>query len=99
MMTDFSQPVHWGFRGPWMAALIQSLNAVGALFLVYAFRYGKAIIVSPLINAGAPVVTTVLSLVLYWTLPHPVHISGIVLALTATFLMALEEDREAGQKA
>jgi drug/metabolite transporter (DMT)-like permease len=98
LMTDFSQPVHWGFRGPWMAALIQSLNAVGALCLVYAFRYGKAIIVSPLINAGAPVVTTVLSLALYWTLPQPVHAAGIVLALTATFLMALEEDREAGQK-
>jgi drug/metabolite transporter (DMT)-like permease len=76
-----------------MAALIQSLNSVGALCLVYAFRYGKAIIVSPLINAGAPVVTTLLSLALYWTLPHPVHAAGIVLALTATFLMAMEEDR------
>jgi drug/metabolite transporter (DMT)-like permease len=93
LMTDVSQPVHWGFRGPWMAALIQSLNSVGALCLVYAFRYGKAIIVSPLINAGAPVVTTLLSLALYWTLPHPVHAAGIVLALTATFLMAMEEDR------
>ena len=39
------------------------LNAIGALTLVYAFRYGKAIIVSPLINAGAPLVTAVISLV------------------------------------
>ena len=33
------------------------LNAIGALTLVFAFRYGKAIIVSPLINAGAPLLT------------------------------------------
>ena len=38
--------------------MIQILNAVGALTLVYAFRYGKAIVVSPLINAGAPLLTT-----------------------------------------
>ena len=31
-----------------LAALVQSLNSVAALTLVYAFRYGRAIIVSPL---------------------------------------------------
>ena len=30
--------------------------------MVYAFRYGKVIIVSPMINALAPVITIVLSL-------------------------------------
>jgi hypothetical protein len=29
----------------------QLLNTIGALLLVYAFRYGKAIVVSPLVNA------------------------------------------------
>ena len=53
-MTDFSQPINWGADGPYLAAVIQVLNAVGALLLVYAFRYGKAMVVSPLTNAGAP---------------------------------------------
>ena len=39
------------------------LNAIGALTLVYAFRYGKAIVVAPLTNAGAPLVTAVISLI------------------------------------
>ncbi len=40
-MTDFSSEINWGFRGPWLAAIIQILNAIGALTLVYALRYGK----------------------------------------------------------
>jgi drug/metabolite transporter (DMT)-like permease len=91
-MTDVHQPIHWGFRGPWLAGLVQVLNAAGALLLVYAFRYGKAIIVSPLINAGAPVVTIILSLLLNRTLPLAIQGGGMVLAITATLLMALEEE-------
>ena len=33
-MTDFSQPVNWGFRGPYLAAMIHVLNSMGALTLV-----------------------------------------------------------------
>jgi len=91
-MTDFHQAITWSFKGPGAAALIQVLNAVGALLLVYAFRYGKAIIVSPLINAGAPVVTIVLSLVMYRTMPLAIQGLGMVLAIAATLLMALEEE-------
>ena len=58
-MTDFSQPINYGLDGPGLAAAIQVLNAIGALTLVFAFRYGKAIIVSPLINAGAPLLTAI----------------------------------------
>ena len=61
-MTDFTQPVNWGADGPYLAAAIQLLNAIGALTLVYAFRYGQAIVVSPLTNAGAPLMTAVISL-------------------------------------
>jgi uncharacterized membrane protein len=43
LMTDFSQPINWGLGGPGLAAAIQMLNALGALTLVYAFRYGKVI--------------------------------------------------------
>ena len=60
-MTDFSQPINYGLDGPGLAAAIQMLNSIGALTLVFAFRYGKAIIVSPLVNAGAPLLTAILS--------------------------------------
>ena len=94
VMTDFNQNINWGFKGPYLAAIIQILNSIGALCIVYAFRYGKAIIVSPLTNAIAPVITVVLSLIIYQVIPHPVVITGMVLALIATFLMAVEEEPE-----
>lgn len=90
-MTDFSEAINWGFKGPYLAAIVQILNAVGALMLVYAFRYGKAIIVSPLINAGAPVITVILSLSLYRVIPHAVIMIGMVMAILAIFLMAKAE--------
>ena len=87
-MTDFSQHINWGLKGPYLATVIQLLNAIGALSLVYAFRYGKAIIVSPMTNAGAPMITIVLSLIIYATIPHVVIVIGMLLALVAIFLMA-----------
>lgn len=94
-MTDFSKPINWGFRGPWLAAGIQILNSIGALCLVYAFRYGKAIIVSPLTNAVAPVITVLVSLLLYRVVPHPVVVAGIILAVIAIFLIAIEPEEPA----
>jgi drug/metabolite transporter (DMT)-like permease len=88
LLTDFSTDINWGFKGPYLAAMIQILNSIGALFLVYAFRYGKAIIVSPLINAGAPVITIVISLIIYGVLPHTAILTGMVLAIVAIFLLA-----------
>lgn len=93
-MTDFSQSINWGFNGPYLAAMIQILNAVGALFLVYSFRYGRAIIVSPLINAGAPVITIIISLVISQVLPPTIKIAGMALAVLAAFLMAIEPEEE-----
>jgi drug/metabolite transporter (DMT)-like permease len=92
LMTDFTQPINWGFKGPYLAAMIQILNSIGALCLVYAFRYGKAIIVSPLTNAGAPVITIIISLIIYQVIPHLVIISGMVMAVIAAFLMAIESE-------
>jgi uncharacterized membrane protein len=88
MMTDFTREINWGLSGPYLATVIQSLNAVGALFLVYAFRYGKAIIVSPMINAGAPMITIILSLIIYATIPHFAILLGMVLAIVSIVLMA-----------
>ena len=87
-LTDFSQHINWGFRGPYLAAAIQILNSIGALFLVYAFRYGRAIIVSPLTNAGAPVITIILSLLIYGVFPHMIILTGMLLAIVAIFLLA-----------
>lgn len=91
-MTDFSQPINYSLDGPGLAAIIQVLNAVGALTLVFAFRYGKAIIVSPLVNAGAPLLTALLSLLLAGAIPGPYKIAGIVLALTAALLLAVQPE-------
>jgi len=97
VMTDFSQPVNMNWDGPWMTAGIQILNAIGALTLVYAFRYGKAIVVAPLTNAGAPLVTAVLALAFAGAVPGPLKILGLTLALIASLLLVLEPERkEAG---
>lgn len=92
LMTDFSQSINWGFKGPYLTAMIQILNAIGALCLVYAFRFGKAMIVSPLTNAIAPVITIILSLIIYAVIPHPIILIGMVLALISIFLMAIEDE-------
>jgi len=97
VMTDLSQPVNMNWDGPWMTAGIQILNAIGALTLVYAFRYGKAIVVAPLTNAGAPLVTAVLALAFAGAVPGPLKILGLTLALIASLLLVLEPERkEAG---
>jgi drug/metabolite transporter (DMT)-like permease len=91
-MTDFARPINWGLDGPGLAALIQVLNAIGALTLVFAFRYGKAIIVAPLTNAGAPLATALLSLAVLGVVPGPLKAVGIGLALLASLLLAIEPD-------
>src|SRR5579859_1237907 len=90
-MTDFSAPINWGLSGAPLTALIQSLNAWGCLLFVFAVRYGKAIIVVPMVNGLFPVVTIGLSLLLYHTWPTRLNLIGILLALTAILLMAFGE--------
>lgn len=87
-MTDFSQPINWGFNGPYLAALVHVLNSIGALTLVYALRYGKAIIVVPMTGL-APVITIVLSLILYAVFPGMMLTIGLVLAVIAMFILSL----------
>ncbi|MEP7186372.1 MAG: EamA family transporter, partial [Rhodanobacter sp.] len=91
-MTDWTQPINTGLDGPWMTAAIQLLNAIGALTLVYAFRYGKAIVVAPLTNAGAPLVTAVLSLIFASLMPGPLKMLGLALALVASLLLVTEPE-------
>lgn len=86
-MTDFSVPINWGFKGPYLAAMVHLLNAVGALMLVYALRQGKAIIVVPMTGLS-PVITIVISLIIYAVLPGVMLTIGMALALVAIFLLS-----------
>jgi drug/metabolite transporter (DMT)-like permease len=96
-------PVAWAMMGglptgaPWQApaltAVTQVLNAAGALFLVMALSRGKASIVAPVTNALAPVLTIVLSLAVYQTLPSLYGTIGIVLALVGSTLMVYSDDK------
>jgi drug/metabolite transporter (DMT)-like permease len=92
-LTDFSQLINWGLKGPYLSALIQILNSVGALSLVYAFRYGRAMVVAPLTNAGAPLITALLSLLLLGVVPSSLKALGIALAFAAAVILALEPDQ------
>jgi drug/metabolite transporter (DMT)-like permease len=86
-MTDFSLNINWGIEGLYAAIIIQALNAVGYLFFAYTIRYGKAIIVVPMMSL-APVITVLLSLIIYAVIPHPAIIAGMVIAFIAIYLMA-----------
>ncbi len=93
-MTPADASVNWGASGFGNALLVQALNAFGALFLVLAFRYGKVIVVSPLTNAGAPLATAVISLVLMGVMPGPLKFVALGLALVASVLLALAPESE-----
>jgi drug/metabolite transporter (DMT)-like permease len=92
LLTDFRQDIYLGASGPYLSAAIQMLNAVGALTLVYAFRYGKAIVVSPLTNSGAPLLTAVIAMAVAGAMPGPYKIAGIALAFIASLLLALQPE-------
>lgn len=90
-MTDFAQPINWGLTGMVSAIVIQSLNAMGFLMFALSIRHGKAIIVVPMAHALAPVITVVLSLIIYAVFPHPIIILGMIAAFVAAFLMTRGE--------
>jgi uncharacterized membrane protein len=92
MMTDWSQAINYGANGPYLAFGIQILNSIGALTIVFAFRYGKAIVVSPLTNAVAPVITVIISLIIYQMIPHYMILIGMGLAVASMFVLSLEEE-------
>jgi drug/metabolite transporter (DMT)-like permease len=91
-LTDFSVPINWGLDGPYLAFAIQSLNAVGVLCLIYAFRYGKAIVVSPMANASAPLMTAIIAMLLLGEIPGSYRLAAIILAIIAAILLAIESD-------
>jgi drug/metabolite transporter (DMT)-like permease len=93
MMGDFPSDAPW--QAPALTLGTQLLNAVGALFLVMALSRGKATIVAPVTNALAPVLTIVLSLAVYRTLPSVYGFIGIVLAIGGSTLMVYADESDA----
>jgi uncharacterized membrane protein len=87
LMTDFSQPINMGFKGPYLAFVIHILNSIGALTLVYALRYGKAIVVVPMTGLS-PIITVVISLILYGVIPSASIVFGVILAIVAIYLLS-----------
>lgn len=91
-LTDFSQTLNWGLSGPWLTAAIQLPNAVAALLVIYAYRdpAGKVIIISPVIGLY-PLVTIVLSLLVYQRVPDLRTVCGMAMALIAILLITVTE--------
>lgn len=69
---------------------VQILNAIGAFTLVYANRYGKAMVIAPLADACAPVIMCVISLILYAAVPTVPQIIGIVAAISCVLIFSRE---------
>lgn len=88
-------PGGFPWQAPALTAGTQLLNAVGALFLVMALSRGKASVVAPVTNALAPVLTIVVSLMVYRALPTAFQVIGIVLALAGSTLMVYADERRA----
>ncbi len=71
----------------WSSFGIQILNSIGALTLVYAYRYGKAVVVSPM-EGLSPMVTVLLSLIILSVIPNPIQIAGLVCAAFAMYALS-----------
>lgn len=86
-MTDHNLDINYGWNGAYTAFFIHLLNSLGGLTLVYALRYGKAIIVVPLTGLS-PLITIILSLVLYQVWPTTTLFIGMLIAVAAIYLFS-----------
>ncbi len=92
-MTEPGPPINWGLKGFWLLAFLHLINSAGALTVVYAYRFGKALVVAPLIGL-APVITVILSLIVYSKIPSLTLSTGIVLAAVAMVLLPYSGETE-----
>ncbi len=79
-----------GWAEPAKVFGVQILNAIGAFTLVYANRYGKAMVIAPLADACAPVIMCVISLILYAAVPTIPQLIGIVAAISCVLIFSRE---------
>jgi len=80
----------FGWGEPMKVFGVQILNAIGAFTLVYANRYGKAMVIAPLADACAPVIMCVISLILYAAVPTVPQIVGMVAAISCVLIFSRE---------
>ncbi|MBQ9410801.1 MAG: EamA family transporter, partial [Bacteroidales bacterium] len=90
-----SELAAYGWATPTKVFFVQILNAIGAFTLVYANRYGKAMVIAPLADACSPVICCLLSIVLLLiarmdALPTIWQISGMVAAISCVFIFSRE---------
>jgi hypothetical protein len=64
-----------------------------------ALSRGKATIVAPVTNALAPVLTIIISLIVYQTLPSVFGFIGIILAIGGSTLMVYADESDSGAAA
>jgi drug/metabolite transporter (DMT)-like permease len=85
----------YGWAVPTKVFFVQILNAIGAFTLVYANRYGKAMVIAPLADACSPVICCLLSIVLLLiarmdALPTIWQVSGMVAAISCVLIFSRE---------
>ena len=95
LLKSPSELVAYGWGAPTKVFFVQILNAIGALTLVYANRYGKAMVIAPLADACSPVICCLLSIVLLLVaglnaIPTIWQILGMVAAISCVFIFSRE---------
>ena len=95
LLKSPSELAAYGWAVPTKVFFVQILNAIGAFTLVYANRYGKAMVIAPLADACSPVICCLLSIVLLLiagmnALPTVWQICGMVAAISCVFIFSRE---------
>ena len=95
LLKSPSELTAYGWAAPTKVFFVQILNAIGALTLVYANRYGKAMVIAPLADACSPVICCLLSIVLLLVaglnaIPTVWQILGMVAAISCVFIFSRE---------
>ncbi len=90
LMVTKSEPMQVSQKGMTLSTLAGLLGAIGALGIVFALKGGgRPIYVAPAVFAGAPVINTIVSMMLHRpaTAPSPMFYLGIVLAAAGASLV------------
>lgn len=95
LLKSPSELTAFGWGAPTKVFFVQILNAIGAFTLVYANRYGKAMVIAPLADACSPVICCLLSIVLLAiagldAIPTYWQIGGMVAAISCVFIFSRE---------
>lgn len=95
LLKSPSELTAYGCAVPTKVFFVQILNAIGAFTLVYANRYGKAMVIAPLADACSPVICCLLSIVLLAiaglpAIPSVWQICGMVAAISCVFIFSRE---------